>query len=667
MKFRQRLSTAIKVLTADNLGNSLGTVLRNYAKPGSFRPAEQVTGITYKAIDKIGLMASVYEPKVLKPNGDVMANHPINVLFNNPNPRVQSGSYFIHLWAMLDEIYGETFWYSAKGETTGRTKEVYLLPPERVEVVVHNGELLGYVLHKADGNQVPFEIDEIYHDKRPNPFNEWRGMSVLERAAVYVDTEISTSHFTLNYIRNSGSPSGIVSLPAMSGDVFRQFTQQWRENYEGPENAGKTAFIRGEEAKFQAVGATLKDIDQKITREMAKEDVLMMLDMPRELLGWSKDGGLGRNTYEAAYYVFADGKLEPMMRRLDRIYEHLASGMKDGRAVQSQVIDITHESPVPEDKEHKLLRQEKGTNLWMTVNESRALDGLDPIDGGDELKPRVPVAAPPQQEEETKAAKRVVLKAQPTKAEVAKALTDEQESFRSKLVETNEIYVTKLKRALSRFAGQQEAAVIDKINATSKAYEDWLFEVKEDSELLALALVPIITELMEEQSKGVANFITGEALTITPEMRTAVEAHIKEISGVYNVDTLRALEKTLTEGQTAGESLAKLKKRVEQVYSDAKGYRAERIARTESLLSSNSTAEQVYKQNGFSKVAWFVNPGACEYCLTFTGREKEIGATFVNVGGVVTTDKGDQMRIEHRDIQTPPLHPNCTCSLVPVA
>lgn len=663
MKLRQRISTAYKVLTAETLGNSLGTVLRNYAKPGSFRPAEQVTGITYKAIDKIGLMTSIYEPKVLKPNGDVFTNHPINALFNAPNPRTQSGSHFIHLWAMLDEIYGETFWYMAKGEATGRTKEVYLLPPERMEVVVHNGELMGYMLHKADGNQVPFEIDEIYHDKRPNPFNEWRGMSVLERAALYVDTEITTSRFTLNYIRNSGSPSGIVSLPNMASETFRQFAQQWRENYEGPENAGKTAFIRGEEAKFQAVGATLKDIDQKITREMAKEDVLMMLDMPRELLGWSKDGGLGRNTYEAAYFVFADSKLEPTMRRLDRIYEHLAKGLNQG-----QPIDITHDSPVPEDKEYKLLRQEKGTNVWLTIDEARALDGLDPLpnNAGAVLMPRN--AAPQQdpQDPQTKA-KRVTLKKEPSKAEVAKALTEEQESFRSKLVETNEIYVTKMKRALTRFAGQQEAAVIDKINATSKAYEDWLYEVKEESEVLALALVPIVVELMEEQGKDVANFITGEALKVTPELRAEAETHIKQIAGVFNTDTLRALEKTLNEGHAAGESLAKMKKRVEQVYSDAKGYRSERIARTESLRTSNGTAEEVYRQNGFSKVAWFVNPGACEFCSTFAGREKSVGSKFSNIGEVVTGADGGQMRIEYDDIHTPPLHPNCTCSLVPVA
>lgn len=664
MKLRQRAALAMKVLTGDTLGNSLGTVLRNYSTQSSFRPTEQVQGITYKAIDKFGLMLSDYAPIVKKANGDAVENHPLYLLAANPNPRY-TASDFIHLYGMLFKIYGETFWYKARGESSGKVKELYLLNPAQIELKIDDGELLGYILHKASGEQVPFTPEEIYHDKSPNPFNEWRGMSVLERASLYVDTEIVTSQFTLNYMKNNASPSGIVSLPAMSTETFKQFTMQWRENYEGPLNAGKTAFIRGEEASFQAVGATLKDVDQKITREMAKEDVLMMLDMPRELLGWAKDGGLGRDTYAAAYYVFTETTLDPTMRRLDRIYQSILDEMSRpaGTALQTGKETVSHESPVPEDKEHKLLYQEKATNNWITINEARALDGLDPITDGDKIKDKQPVAmAPAKSDPVDNKAKRVVLKAAPTQ----KDLHEDQEAFRSKLVETNEIYFTKMKREMSRFAGQQEAKVIANINASSKVYEDWLFEVKEDSEKLALLLIPIVIALMEEQGKDVANFITGELLTLSPEARKAAEINIKQIAGVYNVDTLRALETTLAEGQANGESLVKLKKRVEQVYQDAKGYRAERIARTESMKASNGSAEMVYKQNGFTKVAWFVNPGACQWCQPFAGREKTIGATFVNNGDVVTGSEGGQMRIDYQDIITPPLHTNCTCSLVPV-
>lgn len=642
---------------------ALGTVTRNYQKAPSFQPQRQVTGVTYKAIDKTGLSLSVYEPIVKRANGDAYINHPLLSLYNNPNPTIGSASDFIHLYGMLFEIYGETFWYKARGEKTKKVKEVYLLDPSRMELKFNSGEFVGYVLHKNNGQQVPFTPEEVYHDKRPNPFNEWRGMSVLEKAAVYVETEINVSNFTLNYIRNSGSPSGIVSLPDMDRAAFNQFTQVWRENYEGPENAGKTGFIRGGEAKFQAVGSTLKDIDQKITKTMAVDDVLMMLEVPKPLLGMTDDNGFGRANLEALYYIYSKEKLEPMMRRLDRIYEHLSLEI-------NQPASIEHLSPVPKDKEHDLKIYEKGVNVWMTVNEVREREGLLPLTGGDELQAKSPTiqlgVKSNQAPQTTKKNIKIVKKLPIQKSEETKKLNDDQEFFRSKLVTTAEIYTKKFKTSLSSFLNTQEDSIISKINVSSKAYEEWLFNVRDDSEEMAAVLAPIIIELMEAQSADTAHFLTGELLTIPPETRGAVENHIKQISGVFNQDTIKELERTLNEGQKTGESLNKLKKRVEVVYSDAKGYRAERIARTESLKAANSAAELAYKHNGYTKVAWFVNPGACEFCLALSGRAKTIGGSFLKVGDVLTGIEGNQMKIDYDDVPTPPAHPNCTCSLVPV-
>jgi len=663
MKLSQRFRNAYTVfINKQNLGNSVnGEVIRNLTGESDFSPRRQLYGITYKAIDKIGSSLSIYEPEIHKANGDMYVNHPILTLFNYPNRIQKNPSDFVHLFGMLFEIYGETFWYLARGENSRKIKEVYLLNPAQMELVIEEGELVGYMLNKSDGAKVPLTVDEVLHDKRPNPFNEWRGMSVMEKASTYIDTEITTAIFTLNYMKNNASPSGIVSLPDMDRETFKQFAAQWREGYEGPHNAGKTAFIRGGQADFKAVGATLKDVDQEITRKMAKNDVLMMLEVPKEMLGMTDGGALGRNTVEAFSYVYNKEKIEPIMRRLDRIYEQIAM-MDSGRG---ESIDITHESPVPEDKEYEHMLHKDLVNVVLTVNEVREELGYEPIEGGDDLPTTTGVMPPMGHNEDPSMSKQIVLKTALTKAEKLKKLNTDQEAFRSKLVETNDIYAKRVKRDISKFTLSQENRVIANIDASKKAYEDWLFSVKDESEALATLLTPTIIDLIEAQGQDVANFITGELLTITPEMRSTVEAQIKQIAGIYNADTIAALEKTITEGQQAGESLVKIKKRVESVYSDAKGYRAERIARTESLKASNRTAEMVYKQNGYATVEWFVNPGACEFCRTYAGRTKTIGTNFTGIGDVITGESGGTMRIEYADIDTPPLHPNCTCSLVP--
>jgi HK97 family phage portal protein len=641
MKLPKRIQVAFKVLTAQNLANSIGGIVaRNYNDVETV-PINQVKGITYKAIDKIGASLSVYEPIIKKKNGDALINHPFYNLFDNPNT-YSSASDFVHLYGMLYEIYGESFWYLARGETSRKVKEVYLLNPAQMEVKVYNGELVGYILHKSDGQQVPFELEEIIHDKRPNPFNEWRGMSVLERSSTYVDTENTASSFTLNYLKNNASPSGIVSLPNMSKETFNQFATQWREGYEGPENAGKTAFIRGGEASFKAVGATLREIDAKALRDMAKDDVLMMLEVPKPLLGATDGNGFGRGNLEALYYIFAKEKIEPLMKRLDHIYETIL----DTFGVSELTYEVKHESPIPEDKEFQLKNQTAGVNVWLTINEVREQQGLPPIDGGDNLtKEVIPT----------------------TKISLKKSDVNDMssEDFRVQLIDTNDIYEKKLYKIMNKFVSAQEKDVIEKLVNANKAYDEIMPSVKEDTEALTLLMTPVLLDLMEKQIEGTANFISGETLLISPETRNKVIGEVKQIVGVYHADTIKAIEKTITDGVQNGESLVKLKKRVEATFTEAKGYRAERIARTESLKASNLSAEMVYKQNGYSTVRWFTNPRACEFCQSMHNETKTVGRNFKKVGDVVDGVDGGSLKVDYANITVPPLHPNCKCSIIP--
>lgn len=657
MGILQRAKIAYSVMTQKELRNSLGTVVRNFTGDDHFVPQRSVKGITYKAVDKIGTSAAEYELQVLNSAGEPIKNHPLINLVDHPNPK-QNKSDFIHTWAMQRIIFGEAFIYKAKGEVSKKTKEIYLLNPTAVELVVESGELVGYILHKSNGDRLPLDVSEVYHDKKPNPFNEWRGMSIVEQAAVYSNTELTTAEFTLNYIRNNASPSGIVSLPNMTSDTFKQFAAQWRENYEGPKNAGKTAFIRGEGVDFKAVGATLQDIDQKVTREMAKEDVLMMLEVPSAILGKAEQNGLGRANIETIYYIFNKEVINKLHEKLDDIFFDIA---KTGGLLNGVGQTVSHITIVPEDKDYKLARQEKSVNRWMTVNEVRAMDNLPPLPGGDEI-----VAANAAPVTQTKTAKHVMIKKQPSKYELKKAEQDKAEEMRVKVVEISDAYSKEIKTEIAKFAGKQEAKVIGNINASAKSFEEWLYSVKDESEALKEALIPILVDLMEAQTENVKNFISGELITITPEIKTQVESRILQIAGVYNQETLRALEATLAEGQASGESLVKLKKRVEDVYGQAKGYRAERIARTESLKASNLSAELTYKQSGFSTVKWFTNPGACPFCQSFDGRIKTIGGKpFAALGDVVEAEDGSQLRLDYDNVEVPPLHANCRCSLVP--
>ncbi|MCA9329378.1 phage portal protein, partial [Candidatus Saccharibacteria bacterium] len=170
MGFTDRFNNAIRAFNTKSLGNSVsGSVTRNYFN-GHNSPEHNFKGLAYKVVDKIGQSVSKYEPKVYR--GDsYLETHPFYTLHNAPNPDQKTGAYFNHLWAMLDEIYGKTFWYIVRGENSRKIKELYLLDPSRMQVHREDGIIVGYTLNKYNGEQIPFTPDEIYFDRTPNPFN----------------------------------------------------------------------------------------------------------------------------------------------------------------------------------------------------------------------------------------------------------------------------------------------------------------------------------------------------------------------------------------------------------------------------------------------------------------------------------------------------------------
>ena len=83
MKISRRLKRAYKAYSesGEELGNSVSAnVLRNYGQSNRFSPVNQVRGITYKAVDKIGLSLSVYDLIIAKQDDTKVLNHPFCLL-----------------------------------------------------------------------------------------------------------------------------------------------------------------------------------------------------------------------------------------------------------------------------------------------------------------------------------------------------------------------------------------------------------------------------------------------------------------------------------------------------------------------------------------------------------------------------------------------------------
>lgn len=181
------------------------------------------------------------------------------------------------------------------------------------------------------------------------------------------------------------------------------------------------------------------------------------------------------------------------------------------------------------------------------------------------------------------------------------------------------------------------------------------------------AITPVLTELAQEQGTLAAQFAKNKSgYNLSQSIKTALAKSTQKMSQNFTAETLDQLNTTLTEGITNGEGYKQLSQRVSDVYDTATDYRSDRVARTESQNAANSATLDAYQQNpAVTSMEWYANPDACPFCEDLDGTEVGLEDSFVSQGDSV--DVGDDSySADYGDVDTPPLHPNCECTIIPV-
>jgi HK97 family phage portal protein len=136
------------------------------------------------------------------------------------------------------------------------------------------------------------------------------------------------------------------------------------------------------------------------------------------------------------------------------------------------------------------------------------------------------------------------------------------------------------------------------------------------------------------------------------------------------------VSKILGDGIAAGETIDQLANRVQEWAGEAGDEerstrnRAVMIARTEAQRATRRAEVEAWKSTGMVEgKTWLLAPDPCEFCEAASNEfsTKSIGLedSFFNKGDTMLGADGNEMALDYEDIDGPPLHPNCRCSLQP--
>lgn len=200
--------------------------------------------------------------------------------------------------------------------------------------------------------------------------------------------------------------------------------------------------------------------------------------------------------------------------------------------------------------------------------------------------------------------------------------------------------------------------------------DDYLLDEDAETDVMVQVYNPLVKTVVVQQGEKAAALVGKAKFDLaTKPVQDYLKSRATKFSGEINAETNLKLANTLAEGVAAGEGIPQLRNRVSELFDGMEKYRAERIARSEVVRASNFAANEAYTQSGVVEtLEWLITPDdkLCEYCSTMDGKTIALGDTFFDKGDSLTGSAGGIFNFDYEDIEFPPLHSNCRCTIVPV-
>lgn len=642
-----------------------------------------------------------------------ITDHEALTLLHNVNPW-QTFSELIEATQAYKDLAGEAFWLLVKNTSKTKILQIWLLRPEWVDIKTSPTDLVaGYIYNvhgSKSGDKFEFGTDEVIHFKTFNPLNQHRGLSIIQAAAMTVDTDNFAENYNRSFFQNSALPAVVLKTDQKLDQLIINRTKaMWDAAYGGTDKAGRTAILDAG-LDISPFTVSQKEMEFLAGQGFNRDKIMAIFKTPKSVLGMTEDVTV--SNAEATDYIFAKRTVKPLMQALvDTLNEFLLPQYGDD-------LFFEFDDPSPENQTIKNERYKTLFSLGaITPNEVRQAEGLDEVIGLDNFYlplNLLPVGGDDFEEtgEPVKYIKpkysKHIIPAKTFKQRMKEEVSDElsnrlkqtlasrykkkqtldnlgqckwpvekQLNFWKAFVSLGDRYEKLFKTKLREIFDRQEKETLERLDKTTKAFDRGdiakvLFSLTTENKVAINILLPVLKEFLEENGNA-----TLEELGIDDIAFDTSQAIVRQffsdnaLRGIKatNRVTKARLRKVLANAVEQGQGIPEIKRAIKNVFTEASSVRAERIARTEVLKAGNFGTLEAYKQSGVVVgKQWLTaeDEFVCQWCAPLNGKVISLDDTFFDQGSQFVGKDGGIINFKLDSVPAAPLHPNCRCTIVPI-
>ena len=303
--------------------------------------------------------------------------HPLyRLLHDEPNPEMTS---FVWRETVLSHLL---LWGNSYSQIirSGKTSILGLYPllPDRMEVDRDSGGRLTYTYTTTEGSAVQLNPEDVLHIPGLG-FDGIMGYSPIALEKNAIGLGIAAEEYGSKFFQNGARPSGILTHPNTIRDPKR-LRESWNATYGGSSNGAKVAILE-ENMSFTPISLPNNEAQFLETRKFQVEEICRIFRVPPHLIG-----DLSRSTFsniEHQSIDFAMHTIRPWLVRIEQAMNRaLFSDTEKGRFYVQFNIDGLMRGDYKSRMEGYAIARQNG---WMSANDIRALENMNPIpdeDGG---------------------------------------------------------------------------------------------------------------------------------------------------------------------------------------------------------------------------------------------------------------------------------------------
>ena len=319
-----------------------------------------------------------------KRTGDVIENNLLKQLMEKPNSD-KSWMDFIQDLLTQKILTGNAFaaWDLGSGINAGKPHNIYSLPSEQMQIIIGDDQrsISGYNLDFAWSENKIVPASDVLHIKAPNPDydeeGDWLfGQSPFRAARRSIQTHNDSLDSGVWFLQNKGAQKILFNKDSemdLSPEAVTQLKNKLRSQSQGTKNTANLPIVDGEFGVLD-ISSDPSDLLVLEQREFAAKEICNALNFPIQLIGI--EASTYQNAKEAKKALWENVIIPELCEIRAGLNRWLTPKFGENIILDFDVTDV---DALQEDRlmRGKAIKEFAG---MVTINEARAMAGLQPVD-----------------------------------------------------------------------------------------------------------------------------------------------------------------------------------------------------------------------------------------------------------------------------------------------